>query len=447
MRRVVTTYGALARKRLKHTPRYAKGRYDVRYSCAKTTKKEQCIVKPYRFLIGVLILTACAIISWYAIFNFSAPYVFLFFCSFLGLIYFAFVSQNKIIKLICLNVGAFMISLALFEGYLWLDNYLADRPQEGKIYPKGYIIDNDILGYAPRKNNTITATKRHKGELVYEAGYTIDEHGLRLSPPYKENARECILFFGGSFTFGEGVNDEESMPYQVGIKSEGEYRIYNFGFHGYGPHQMLAAIEQGVLEEMVDCEAKYMIYQAILGHISRSAGLSSWDQYGPKYVLREGEVHWAGNFSSHLALAFIKRTANKSLIYRNLRRNTPNANDIDLFVGIVRRSRDLLAAKYPNSEFHVLLWGNHSDKLYPTTLQKLTDKGLNVHKVTQIVPNDAQSRSKYQLHRYDGHPNARAHEMMAEYVLSHIIDQRYNKKQSRLFSAHPVKAGQSDHWP
>jgi hypothetical protein len=56
--------------------------------------------------------------------------------------------------------------------------------------------------------------------------------------------------FGCSFTFREGVEDREAMPYLVGELSK--YIVYNFGFHGYGAHQMLSALEYGIVDRIVD---------------------------------------------------------------------------------------------------------------------------------------------------------------------------------------------------
>ncbi len=93
-------------------------------------------------------------------------------------------------------------------------------------------------------------------------------------PSNKENGK-CVLFFGGSFTFGEGLNDNETMPYSVGIKMKGKYQVYNFGFHGYGPHQMLSAIEHNMVNDIISCKQKYVIYQALVTHADRSGGFLS----------------------------------------------------------------------------------------------------------------------------------------------------------------------------
>ena len=57
--------------------------------------------------------------------------------------------------------------------------------------------------------------------------------------------------------FGAGLNDTEAMPYQVGLKTNGEYRIYNFGVNAYGPHHMLSALEHGFVENIIKGKPTY----------------------------------------------------------------------------------------------------------------------------------------------------------------------------------------------
>ena len=45
-----------------------------------------------------------------------------------------------------------------------------------------------------------------------------------------------MIIFGDSFTFGEGLNCVQMMPYRVGEIGGGRFEVYNFGFQGYGPH-------------------------------------------------------------------------------------------------------------------------------------------------------------------------------------------------------------------
>ena len=114
-----------------------------------------------------------------------------------------------------------------------------------------YFHTDDRYGYAPAANDRVRATRRENHEVVYDVVYNFDSHGLRMTPPDGESGGECILFFGGSFAFGQGVADHETLPSLVGQKTGGRFRAYNVGFHGYGPHQMLYALEHGVIEQVV----------------------------------------------------------------------------------------------------------------------------------------------------------------------------------------------------
>ena len=109
------------------------------------------------------------------------------------------------------------------------------------------------------KNSQVTSKKMIKdGQVFYDVTYTINKYGLRVSPhDLKENITNTynfknILFFGGSFTFGEGVNDDENLPWKIEKKSNYKLKSYNFGFHGYGSHQMLRTLELGLIDNIVD---------------------------------------------------------------------------------------------------------------------------------------------------------------------------------------------------
>ena len=51
--------------------------------------------------------------------------------------------------------------------------------------------------------------------------------------------QKSLNFFGGSFAFGFGLNDNETMPYLL-QKYLKNWKIENYGINGYGVHQMLA---------------------------------------------------------------------------------------------------------------------------------------------------------------------------------------------------------------
>jgi hypothetical protein len=272
------------------------------------------------------------------------------------------------------------------------------------------------------------------GGLLYDVQYSIDSNGLRVAPPYlKDKLAGTILFFGCSFTFGEGLKDSETLPYQVGVQSEGRYRTFNFGVGGYGPEQMLAAIEHGMVARVVDSSPQYVYYIAIPGHVWRVAGRVKWGGHAPRYVLgADGAVSQAGYFedrkplADRLGLTHGVRQLNKSAIWQLLStRDYPvTDSDIRLYLAVVRRSRELLAAQYPDVRFRVILWWNQAFEPQRPVYEKMQEgfrqMGIPFDLVEDVLPGYKTNSPQYVLSSMDHHPNALADRLLAAQVLKEV---------------------------
>ena len=121
-------------------------------------------------------------------------------------------------------------------------------------YTKGYSerirINGGVLGYAATPSKSVHAWKIVGNDRVYDVTYSTDSHGFRVTPGFDPGASIAgtIAFFGGSFVFGEGLDDNETLPYHLAAHLGFRYRIVNAGFSGYGPHQMLRLLELDGLE-------------------------------------------------------------------------------------------------------------------------------------------------------------------------------------------------------
>lgn len=334
------------------------------------------------------------------------------------LVHRAAVAERPGAKLACIDVAGILLVFSLAELVLQL------RPglELSGSLTDGYFQGHESLGYAPLAENRATATRTFGGEVLYDVVYTIDQNGLRIAPPLAEGAgEECVLFFGGSFTFGEGVNDDEAMPYQVGLKTRGRYRVYNFAFHGYGAHQMLAALEDELVAGTIDCVPRYVIYQGLPDHVIRAAGFASWDAHGPRFVLEpRGGVAYAGHFDDGLAFYWrgLRTVLDQSRLLGmilSLRQPEQEASE-DLFVSIVDAARGYVESRHPGAEFHVILWDDASSSLS----RRLASAGLRLHYIDAIVAKQERGGPRYTIER-DGHPTAALHERVAAYVAREIV--------------------------
>jgi hypothetical protein len=338
-------------------------------------------------------------------------------------------------RAILLNLGIVAIMLAGAEVYITANEYTSPTLSDD------FYVPNDVLGWAPAKGighgfKAGPAGLFHgpKG-VLFDVDYTIDPNGLRTAPPWgKDDLAGTVLFFGCSFTFGEGLKNNETLPYQVGALSGGRYRTFNFGVGGYGPEQMLAEIERGVVQRVVDTPPRYAFYTAIPNHVWRVAGRVAWGGNAPRYVLdADGTVHQAGNLGDREPLALrlglgrrVDAQLKKSAAWQTLSMGDYRITDEDLrlYFAVVLRSQELLKAQYPGIQFRVILWPSMSGGQQPVTYDKLRDgfrrMGIQVDLAEDILPGYSTDRSPFILSSADKHPNARADRMIAQYVLNQI---------------------------
>ncbi len=368
---------------------------------------------------------------------FPVPFVWIFFAwagLFLGL---AMVLRRKALKLIAFNLGCLVLLLAAIESVLWLFPTLGRSSGHGAVLEqkdlagRGFFAVHRDLGYGPVPGAHLMSRKRFGEEILYDVDYTIDFRGLRVSdqPVDRNNdAPEAILFFGCSHTFGEGVDDDEATPYLIGARKENRSKVLNFGFMGYGPHQMLAALESGIVEDaLAGSKPKIVVHQAMHHHVWRSAGRAPWDRDGPRYTAdANGDVRFSGSFALHPDLWDLLRPwiARSSIGARLIEREwfPPTfRSDVERYLAILKKSQQTIETRYPGAAFHVILWDWQDGSWITRAIQEdLTTRSVQLHRISEILPDFHTAAEKYRISR-DGHPNALAHREIAQYILREII--------------------------
>ncbi len=347
-------------------------------------------------------------------------------------------------RAILFNLGIVACMLAGVEAYLVNHEYLP------RVYTPGFMDPDDLLGWAPAKGMQAKAVEIDSIDLFHypvrkisDTVYTVDSNGLRVAPPYSNSdLAGTALFFGCSYTFGAGLKDDETLPYQVGIQSEGRYRTFNFAFVGYGPNQMLAAIEAGMVGRVVDTTPRYVYYVAIPHHVWRAAGRVGWIHHMPRYVPdAEGTLQRAGYFEGRKPLGQqlgfgwpiegllngIERQLNKAAIWRRVLvlDSRITDDDIRLYLAMIRRSQELITTQYQGIQFRIILWpGQRGSVAQQSTYEKIRDgfsrMGIPVDLVDDILPGYNTGWEEFQLSSRDTHPNALANRLLAQYLVSKL---------------------------
>lgn len=324
---------------------------------------------------------------------------------------------------------AALVALALgaIETILVLAPHLGQPTRfEGSYADVGAFGLHDDLGYAPEPGLALTSRKLVHDRAVYEVTYGYDTHALRTPPPVVTPPRGSVLCFGCSFTFGEGVEDTEAYPYRVGVRTGGKYQVLNFGFHGYGPHQMLARLQAGLVEPVLSVPPTDVVYLALTDHMTRAAGLKSWDAHGPWYTLEGEALVRKGNFDDRPWPAFgtrafvrecVGRLFGRSALYARLRREPfrSNAEHERLFEALVRTTQAEVEMRFPGARFHVLAWDLNPG--WNQVLDHLAAAGIEVHRVSEILPPPVEAH----LIPGDLHPTPEALDRIAAFVVERLL--------------------------
>jgi len=324
-----------------------------------------------------------------------------------------------------INLSVILLIIALFEGLLLYIEFKDQSFKASEVLDRVYESEPDtLLGWKLIPNTTRTARKTVNGALIYQALITTGSDGRRVTPECESDSCPTILFFGDSFTYGEGVDDSLTLPYLVSKYTHSQYRTENFGVFGYGPQHMLAAIERGDADRSVLGNVQHVVYQLLYPeHLYRLAGQRSWDMSGPRYTLNnQGEAVFSGDFFTGNRWKYRLHNGflNRSAIFRKLFSYTRpmHQRDKDLFLAMIRKSNQLLQKEHPSVRFHILVWDwtyGEEQELFRT----LKQSDIELHFVNNWLP-DGVSAQNYKIHPFDRHPNARAYHLIAQNLSKHL---------------------------
>lgn len=347
------------------------------------------------------------------------------------------VARATFARLAWLNVAIVVAFLGAYESFLSSRHAPEMAYDKSRGYRPGtYFESNEVLGYGPMPSVRVSTSRFVDGEPIYDVAHTIDERRMRVSPPIPPGVPRdgCVWFFGGSYTFGEGVEDDEAMPYLVGIKSGGRYEIRNFGFHGYGPNQMLAQLRTGESEARAGCAPTHVVYQGGIFHARRSVGRVPWGPAAPVFVFDENgglelwgkaeDYDFGGPSADMLSILGRSRIYKRHLAqYVDPYARPWSAADVEMMFALVEESASIVSRRFPEAEFHVLVWQTNPNWAYSQEYVAMLERaGIETHKISDAIEDYQRPRDpRYHLHSHDGHPSVAAHEEISDYVVRNIL--------------------------
>lgn len=321
-----------------------------------------------------------------------------------------------------LSITAIVIIAIETSSYLLIISRLPGPKLEfsGEYGKKGsfYIEDKD-LGAVALPNLNLDCQKKVDGKAIWDVIYHTDHYGRRISTILPSaDPREFAIFFGCSFLFGEGANDDQTIPSYFARKNP-EYRPYNYGIPGYGTQQMLAKLETGTLRQEVaeeDGVGLYLYLEDV--HEARVVGtmevVNAWASTFPCYELKSGGgVVNHGSFADARPLLLTTyRMLEKSNFVRYMGIRFPTLADrhYALTAEIVAESQRQFKAQMNVDRFCVVIFPkrNAHKKLLPH-LDRLKVPYIDYSDLFDPEPEGYKFMG-------DGHPTPRANELLVEHL-------------------------------
>ena len=198
-----------------------------------------------------------------------------------------------------LLVAAVALSLALLDAFAGLLTPTAHgaglvRSVEPRWWPQ----PDPVLGFRPKPDSTAVATATFNGQPVYHTTYHIDSEGGRATPRTPPGA-DLYLFLGDSFMFGQGIKDDETLPWLFAEMGDGKVRTLNLSAPGNAPNHLVRAFEAGLLDRYIGQPVKAVIVWIIPAQLARTTGDGSWLGSSPRYELLDGKLVHTGSFTEY----------------------------------------------------------------------------------------------------------------------------------------------------
>jgi hypothetical protein len=194
------------------------------------------------------------------------------------------------------KIGGFLVVTVIFLSTLYGLFFLFDKKEAKKIALQKETVDkfHEYLDFGKdfekhktflRAPGSVLRVKLSKGaRVIYDQIYKTDENLFRVPVPQNNEAKSHLIFAGCSFTWGEGLKDEMTLPYVFAAKDK-EFQSYNLGFPGGGLHTLLHYTSMFHLKDVIKEKNGYMVFSVILPQFDRFFGRYNYLSWAdPEYV-------------------------------------------------------------------------------------------------------------------------------------------------------------------
>jgi hypothetical protein len=281
---------------------------------------------------------------------------------------------------------------------------------------------NDIPNLTTHSKLLIKGTN----EAIYDVVITTDADGRRTTTGQDDGERSHhLLLIGCSFVFGEGVNDDETLPSFVAkILNEQKMprtKVYNLGEMGSSPAHVIERIQKNYLWRNIKESQGQAVYVFFNDHFNRVFGrmsaVGTWGADLP-YIFEDEPGHFKVNGSFAQERPFYTRLSRylASLEFTHFfHLDFPprfTRFHFEQYAKIILQMKNEYLNRFPGQRFAVAFYPGSVSSLSSYLIPELEKLGISYLDYTPFEL--SQYTMKPTQHRYDGHPSAEAHRLWGE---------------------------------
>jgi hypothetical protein len=261
-------------------------------------------------------------------------------------------------------------------------------------------------------NNNKFVLNKDKETLIFDVDITQYLNGFRYTKS-NYNSNDSIVFLGCSFSFGDGINDDETLPYYISKELNFNTFILNAGITGRSTNTAISILESDIIDQFVkNKKIRFFVYSLIKDHIYRN--FRSVDRVGDNKIYKNKKY----TEISH-PFGEIKKFFEKSYIFRKTFLNIIDKHNYNFYqnylIDSIQYMNNIIKTKY-NSKLIVIVW----DEFDEDFMNKLKNTNLDLI----CLPKYFNSEEEGYRIKNDGHPTSKANKEISE-ILYNYIEKNY----------------------
>lgn len=342
------------------------------------------------------------------------------FCSFIFLL-FAILIKNKQIKITAIMFFSIFFAFGFFEFIL---SFYMPYP-ETKLYTKyTQKIYTDKVSVIKRKMifdktdgkkifdkdiDNIKYKENFRYASVFDTTQTRYNNFFRYTD-CNINSKESYVFLGCSFVFGDGVNDDETLPYYFSKLMNFKNNVINCGICGQATNTALNILNNELFMPLVkpDSQIKHFFYSLYYSHKDRNFRTES--------ICIDDRLYLNNKWTRiKQPLGVFKIVFARSYIFKKFFLNMIDKHNNKFYENYLLNSlmyMDKIAKEKYGSKFTVIVWSEFSEDF----IDKLKQLPIDIIVLPKTFNSD---KLGYRI-QYDGHPTSKAYKEIAELLYKHI---------------------------